>query len=257
MNTIKIYTDGSCLGNPGPGGYGVVILDGEERVELAQGYADTTNNRMELRAIIAGLKAIEQPSKIEILSDSAYALGGFKKNWIANWVRNGWKNASKKPVENRDLWEELIPLEAFHDVEWIKVKGHFGVVENERADGLAVGAASVPTEELLNDTGSTVISPVLVTIEVADSNQGKSLDKGEMIRLTGLSVLQAMKERAEEILAPELTGASVEDGFSDDGMYCLTCGFAEGDEKLGPDEHLSVVFNARVSWGGAEDSLNR
>ena len=226
----------------------MVILSDGERIELKQGYVDTTNNRMELRAIIAGLKAIEQPSKIEVLSDSAYVVNALDKGWVNDWAKNGWKTAAKKPVKNQDLWEELLPLEEFHDVDWKKVEGHSGVTENEKADDLARTAAG--SDELIEDDGPTVVSSVLVTAEPADFSQEKSLDKGEMIRLAGLSVLQAMKERAEEILAPELTGAFVEEGFADDGTYCLTCGFKDGEEELAPDEHLCVTFNANVIWMG-------
>lgn len=246
MNTIKIYTDGSSLGNPGPGGYGAVILNGEERIELAQGYTQTTNNRMELRAVIAGLKAIEQSSKIEILSDSAYVLNTFKQKWIYGWLKNGWKTSDRKPVKNSDLWKELLPLVERHEVTWTKVKGHAGVAGNERADVLARTAAA-GSDELIEDDGTTVVSHIMTTTETPE----KSLDKGEMIELTGVSVLQAMKERAEEILAPELTGAFVEEGFADDGTYCLTCGFDDGSFDPANGGHMSVVFNAIVIMGGA------
>lgn len=152
MNTIKIYTDGACRGNQNDnarGGYGTVILDGNSRIELSQGYADTTNNRMELRAVIAGLNAITQPSEIEIISDSKYVVDAFNQNWIGGWIKRGWKNASKKPVKNPDLWKKLIPLADKHDVTWTWVKGHSGNPENERADKLACDAADFG--ELLQD----------------------------------------------------------------------------------------------------------
>lgn len=152
LNTIKIYTDGACRGNQNEnanGGYGTVILDGDKRVELSQGYADTTNNRMELRAVIAGLKAVEQPSEIEVISDSKYVVDAFNKKWIEGWIKRNWKTAAKKPVKNPDLWKELIPLAEKHDVTWTWVKGHSGNIENERADELACTAAD--SGELLED----------------------------------------------------------------------------------------------------------
>ena len=152
MKIIKIYTDGACRGNQNDnanGGYGAVILNGDNRIELSQGYADTTNNRMELRAVIAGLKAIEQPSKIEVISDSKYIVNPFNENWLEGWVKRGWKTAAKKPVKNQDLWKELIPLAEKHNVTWTWVKGHSGHAENERADELACAAAD--SGELLED----------------------------------------------------------------------------------------------------------
>ena len=152
MSKIKIYTDGACRGNQyenASGGYGAIIIDGEERIELSQGYADTTNNRMELRGVIAGLNAVGQPSKIEILTDSKYVTDAFNQGWIEGWVKRGWKTAAKKPVKNPDLWKELIPLAEKHNVTWTWVKGHSGNSENERADELACAAAD--SGKLLED----------------------------------------------------------------------------------------------------------
>jgi len=159
LNTIKIYTDGACRGNQNDnanGGYGAVILDGDNRIELSQGYTDTTNNRMELRAVIAGFKVIEQPSKIEVISDSKYVVDAFNKNWIEGWEKRGWKTAAKKPVKNPDLWRELLPLVERHDVTWTWVRGHSGHIENERADELACLAAD--SRWLIEDTGLTIVN---------------------------------------------------------------------------------------------------
>lgn len=156
-----IYTDGACRGNQygnAAGGYGVIIDCGSERTELAQGYADTTNNRMELRAAIAGLKAVEEASTIELVTDSKYVSDAFNQNWIAGWLKRGWKNASKKPVKNRDLWEELIPLAEKHEVTWTWVRGHSGHPDNERADELACMAAD--NGPLLEDSGATTLTIV-------------------------------------------------------------------------------------------------
>ena len=127
MRAVKAYTDGACSGNPGPGGWGVVLQFGDHERELKGGESDTTNNRMELTAAIEALKA---------LTDSTYVKDGITK-WLSNWKRNGWKTAAKKPVKNQDLWQQLEDCVAQHTVEWLWVKGHSGHPENERADALA------------------------------------------------------------------------------------------------------------------------
>ncbi|BDQ34813.1 ribonuclease HI [Pseudodesulfovibrio portus] len=158
---MKIYTDGACRGNQygnATGGYGVIIDSGSARAEYAQGYADTTNNRMELRAAIAGLKALTTPTQVELVTDSQYVSKAFTDNWIAGWLKRGWKNASGKPVKNRDLWEELIPLTEKHKVTWTWVRGHNGHPDNERADELACMAAD--NGPLLKDIGTTTLTAV-------------------------------------------------------------------------------------------------
>ena len=134
---VTIYTDGACSGNPGPGGYGAVLIYGDHAREISGAEPGTTNQRMELRAAIEALRALRQPCRIRLHSDSAYLINCFQQRWYENWIRNGWKNRSKKPVENRDLWEELLRLSAVHDVEWVKVAGHAGDPLNERCDELA------------------------------------------------------------------------------------------------------------------------
>ncbi len=141
MAELFAYTDGACSGNPGPGGWGVLLQarDGDKVVkqrELKGGEADTTNNRMELMAAIAALEALDRPSPITIITDSAYVKNGVT-GWIHGWKRNGWRTASKKPVKNVDLWQRLDEAAARHDVTWEWVKGHAGHPENERADELA------------------------------------------------------------------------------------------------------------------------
>lgn len=136
-NSITIYTDGACSGNPGPGGWGAVLIKGERRKELNGGEAETTNNRMELMAAIEALKALKvSPSDVVLFTDSNYVKGGIT-TWIHNWKKNGWKTAAKKPVKNADLWQALVEAEAKHNVTWRWVKGHAGHPENERADELA------------------------------------------------------------------------------------------------------------------------
>lgn len=137
-----IYSDGACSGNPGPGGWAAVLIYGDKIKEISGGESDTTNNRMEMTAAIEGLKALKEPCEVHIYTDSAYVCNCFQQKWHVNWVKNGWKNSQKKPVENRDLWEELLQLVALHDVHWHKVKGHSGDKWNERADTLAVEAAA-------------------------------------------------------------------------------------------------------------------
>lgn len=137
---VKIWTDGACLGNPGPGGWGVLMRwNGHER-ELSGGEADTTNNRMELMAAIQALEALKRPMSVELTTDSQYVRKGMLE-WLANWKRNGWKTASKKPVKNAELWQRLDAACSRHQVRWHWVKGHSGHPENERADVLASTAA--------------------------------------------------------------------------------------------------------------------
>ena len=136
-----MYTDGSALGNPGPGGYGVVLMSGPYRKELSCGYAHTTNNRMELMAAIIGLEALNRPCEVDLYSDSQYLVKAFNDHWIDGWLKNNWKNSQKKAVKNVDLWKRLLDAKAQHQVHFIWVKGHAGHPENERCDKLATTAA--------------------------------------------------------------------------------------------------------------------
>jgi ribonuclease HI len=140
MKQIDIYTDGACSGNPGPGGWGAVLFYGEKRKEMSGADKHTTNNRMELTAPIEAMKALKEPCKIKLYSDSAYLVNCFQQGWIKNWQRNGWVNSKKEPVENQDLWKELLKLMDHHQVEYIKVKGHSDNEWNNRCDELARAA---------------------------------------------------------------------------------------------------------------------
>ena len=140
MKQVEIFTDGACKGNPGPGGWGVLLRMGKHEKEMSGGEADTTNNRMELMAAIKGLSALIEPCKVDLYSDSKYVLDGMQK-WRHGWQRNGWVSASKKPVKNADLWHDLIEAAGRHDVSWHWVRGHDGHPENERVDSLASAAA--------------------------------------------------------------------------------------------------------------------
>lgn len=140
MKQVEVFTDGACKGNPGPGGWGVLLRMGPHEKEMSGGEAETTNNRMEMTAVIQGLNALTEPCSVTLCTDSRYVIDGITK-WIYGWKRNGWKSASKKPVANEDLWRELDQATAKHAIEWKWVRGHNGHAENERVDQLASDAA--------------------------------------------------------------------------------------------------------------------
>ena len=136
MSIVEIYTDGACRGNPGPGGWGALLTTGEHRKELSGAEPLTTNNRMELTAVIRALEALKRPTEARIFTDSEYVRRGITE-WVKNWKARGWKTAERKPVKNQDLWERLDALATGHKIEWRWVKGHSGVPGNERVDQLA------------------------------------------------------------------------------------------------------------------------
>ena len=136
MRQVRAFTDGACSGNPGPGGWGAVLQFGDHERELHGGAADTTNNRMELTAAIEALRALSEPCRVSLTTDSTYVKDGITQ-WLANWKRNDWKTAAKKPVKNQDLWQALDHESSRHEIDWCWVKGHSGHPENERADRLA------------------------------------------------------------------------------------------------------------------------
>lgn len=147
---IEIYTDGACRGNPGPGGYGVVLISNGRKKELSGGFRKTTNNRMELLACIEGLRSLNRPSEVVLTSDSKYVVNAMVKGWAEKWRSNGWKLSPSKPAKNPDLWAEMLNLCAVHKVEFKWVKGHNNHSENERCDELAVAASNekeLPADE--------------------------------------------------------------------------------------------------------------
>ena len=137
MTEVVIYTDGACLGNPGPGGWAALIFTGDERREIRGGYRHTTNNRMEITALIKGLEYLETPSRVRAYTDSRYLNDALNKGWLAGWEKNGWRTASKKPVKNQDLWKRLLELLRRHRVSLQWTRAHSGQEENERCDKLA------------------------------------------------------------------------------------------------------------------------
>ncbi len=152
-NSVTIFTDGACLGNPGPGGWGVVLLSGPHRKELSGGYRLTTNNRMELQAAIRGLEALKKPCDAVLITDSQYVFNGIDKGWAKRWKEKGWMRSRREKAQNADLWQELLDLCEHHRVRFQWVRGHAGNVENERCDRLAREAAQQP--DLPPDPGYT------------------------------------------------------------------------------------------------------
>ncbi len=148
MKQVEIFTDGACKGNPGPGGWGAVLRTGGHEKELSGHAPATTNNRMELTAVIKALTALKSPCEVALHTDSRYVIDGITK-WIFGWQKNGWKNAAKKPVLNIDLWQSLLIATKPHKISWHWVKGHAGHPENERADKLASDAALGPSQRSL------------------------------------------------------------------------------------------------------------
>ena len=151
LKEVTIFTDGACSGNPGKGGFGVILNYMGKIKEISKGFECTTNNRMELMAALTGLNALKEPCKVTLYSDSKYLIDSVNKGWINSWQKNGWKNSKKEKVKNRELFEELIRLMNVHQIEFCWVKGHDGHPENERCDTLATSAAA--GDNLFEDTG--------------------------------------------------------------------------------------------------------
>ena len=138
MKTVTIYTDGACSGNPGPGGWGAILMYGPHKKEMSGGASQTTNNRMELTGVISALEALKEPCRVELYSDSKYVIDALQKRWVWGWKAKGWIKSDKKPALNRDLWERLLPLVEKHEMVYHWIKGHAETEENNRCDQLAV-----------------------------------------------------------------------------------------------------------------------
>ena len=138
MKKVNMYTDGACKGNPGAGGYGCILVFGEREKVISGGEKSTTNNRMELSAVIAGLSALKEPCEVTITSDSKYVVSAIEEGWLSSWIKNGWKKSDKKPVLNVDLWQKYLEVSAAHKIKYVWVRGHNGHEYNERCDALAV-----------------------------------------------------------------------------------------------------------------------
>ncbi len=151
MKEVNLYTDGACSGNPGRGGYGVILEYMGKTKELSGGFECTTNNRMEIMAAIEGLSALKEPCRVKLYSDSKYLVDAVNKDWLGSWQKNHWKNSKREPVKNKELFLELLRLIDIHDVEFIWVKGHDGHAQNERCDFLATSAAKADNLETDED----------------------------------------------------------------------------------------------------------
>ena len=150
MKSVTIYTDGACSGNPGAGGYGILMMYGDNRKEISEGYRLTTNNRMELLAVIKGLEVLREPCKVTLYSDSKYVIDAITKGWVEKWKKNGWMRNKKYKASNTDLWERLLPLLKKHEVSFVWVKGHAFNPGNERCDELA--RLAIVSGDLQKDT---------------------------------------------------------------------------------------------------------
>ena len=154
LKHVTMYTDGACSGNPGPGGYGVALISGTHRRELSGGFRLTTNNRMELMAVIAGLRALRRRCAVTIYSDAGYVVNGIEQGWAKGWRERGWRKSDRKPAENVDLWETLLELLERHEAKFVWVRGHAGNAENERCDLIALEQTQrpdLPADEVYED----------------------------------------------------------------------------------------------------------
>ena len=147
MKHVDLYTDGACSGNPGPGGYGAILVYNGKEKELSEGFLETTNNRMEILGVINGLKALKEPCEVTVYSDSKYVVDAIEKGWLFQWEENGWRRSNKEPVMNPELWMELLVLMEEHEVSFVWVKGHNDHPMNERCDKLAVSATQKVKKE--------------------------------------------------------------------------------------------------------------
>lgn len=156
LKKVELYTDGACSGNPGKGGFGIVLKYNETEKSFSKGYKFTTNNRMELSAVVTGLSMLKYPCEVTVYSDSKYVVDAIEKGWLFGWMRKGWKKADGKPAINSDLWKQLVPLLKIHDVSFVWLKGHDGHKYNELCDKLATEAYNADEDMLETDVGMPV-----------------------------------------------------------------------------------------------------
>ena len=182
LKEVTIYTDGGCEPNPGPGGFGVVMIFGNTKKELSGGFRLTTNNRMEIYAVIAGLSALKYPCRVKIFSDSKYVVDAMNKGWVKNWKEKGWRRNSKEKAVNPDLWDRLLNLTSIHQVEFTWVKGHAGILHNERCDELAMNA--MKEKDLPADEG--------YENREIDENTGKVTHAGQPCRKCNTPVIKKL-----------------------------------------------------------------
>ena len=203
---VKIYTDGACDGNPGRGGYGIVILEGSSRRELSRGYRLTTNNRMELLAAVVGLEALEKPSKATLYSDSKYLVNAMERGWVSKWEDAGWIRKGGKRVPNADLWERLLALTRRHEVAFEWVKGHSGILDNERADRLSY--AAIEKDDLSEDEG------YIERLEMEKVTPSKITEEGQPCRKCGTPVVKKV---------PKSKRKPDQDFYYEYYLYCPGC----------------------------------
>jgi ribonuclease HI len=187
MSRMKIFTDGACEGNPGPGGYGAILIINGDRREISQGYRLTTNNRMEIMAVLEALKSLEEPSKVTIYTDSKYVADSIRQGWVDSWQEADWVRKGGKRVPNADLWRELIELARRHEVEFKWVKGHAGIPDNERADALSY--AAIERQDLIDDEG------YLEQLEMEEIAPTTITEEGQPCRKCGTPVIRKTPKR--------------------------------------------------------------
>ena len=154
---VELWTDGACSGNPGPGGWAALLRAGERERVVSGGELLTTNNRMELKSVVEGLRALKRPCRVRVHLDSSYVKNAFTNGWLVRWQRNGWITSGKEPVKNRELWQELLEEVSRHEVEWVKVAGHAGVELNERVDGIACAERDLQAARLIETSDGSIL----------------------------------------------------------------------------------------------------
>ena len=219
MNSVTIYTDGACSGNPGPGGYGAILIcNGKER-EISGGEPETTNNRMEIRAVIESLKKLKHPCDVEVYSDSSYVVNTFLQGWITSWQKKNWHNSSGDSVKNQDLWQELYDLTQYHHVSWIKVKGHSDNEYNNRCDKLATDYIKTNYKQIKKEPRDIA---EVYTGEVSEKIlENKMIYQGNIFAVEKLTVETADSQRSAREIVRHNGGAAVVAMDDDQNIYMV------------------------------------